>query len=60
MLFKKILNEANPKSNQIWVDKGSEFHYKSMKLWLQDNNIKMQSIHNEGKSVVTKRFIRNL
>ena len=60
MLFKKILNEANPKSNKIWVDKGSEFHNKSMKLWLQDNNIKMQSIHNEGKSVVTKRFIRNL
>ena len=23
----------------------------TMKLWLQDNNIEMQSTHNEGKSV---------
>ena len=31
-----------------------------MKSWLQDNNIEMYSIHNEGKSVVAKRFIRTL
>ena len=31
-----------------------------MKSWLQGNNIKMYSAHNEGKSVVTERFIRTL
>ena len=31
-----------------------------MKSWLQDNNMEMYSIHNEGKSVVAKRFIRTL
>ena len=29
-----------------------------MKSWLQDNNIGTYSIHNEGKSVLTKRFVR--
>ena len=28
-----------------------------MKLWLQDNNTEMCSMHNEGKSVVAQRFI---
>ena len=31
-----------------------------MKSWLQDNDIGMCSIHNEGKSVVAERFIRTL
>ena len=31
-----------------------------MKSWLQDNDIEMYSIHNEGKSVVSERFIRTL
>ena len=31
-----------------------------MKSWLQDNNIEMYSIHNEGKSVIAERFIRTL
>ena len=31
-----------------------------MTSWLQDNDIEMYSTHNEGKSVVTERFIRNL
>ena len=31
-----------------------------MKSWLQDNDIEMYSIHNEGKSVVAGRFIRTL
>ena len=28
-----------------------------MKLWLQDNDTEMYPTHNEGKSVVTERFI---
>ena len=31
-----------------------------MKSWLQDNNIEMYSTHNEGKSVVSERFIKTL
>ena len=31
-----------------------------MKSWLQDNDIEMYSTHNDGKFVVTKRFIRIL
>ena len=28
--FQKILDESNSKPNKLWVDKGSEFYYKSM------------------------------
>ena len=42
------------------MDKGSEFHNASFKKWLQDNDIVMHSINNEGKSVVAERFIRTL
>ena len=31
-----------------------------MKSWLEKNNIKMYSTHNEGTSVATERFIRTL
>ena len=33
--FPKILDESNHKPNKIWVDKGSEFYNRSMKLWLE-------------------------
>ena len=57
-VFQKILDEFNDKLNPLWVDKGSEFCNRSMKSWLQDNDIEMCSTHNEGKSVVAERFIR--
>ena len=41
----------------IWIDK---FYNRSMKSWLEKNNIEMYSAHNEGKSVVAERFIRTL
>ena len=59
-VFQKVLNEANHKTNIIWVDKGYEFYNRSMKSWLQNNNIEIHSIHNQGKSVVAERFIRTL
>ena len=31
-----------------------------LKIWLRDNDIEIYSIHNEGESVVPKRFIRTL
>ena len=58
--FQKILKESNRKPNKIWVDKGSEFYNKSMKSWLEKNDIEMCSTNNEGKSVVPERLIRTL
>ena len=58
--FQKILDESNCKVNKIWVDKASGFYNKSMKSFLQNNDIEMYSTHNQGKSVIAKRFIRTL
>ena len=33
---------------------------RSMKSWLEKNDIEMYSTHNEGKSVVAERFIRTI
>ena len=53
-----IFKKSNRKPNKIWVDKGSEFYNRSMKLWLEKNDIEMYSTHNEEKFVVAERFIR--
>ena len=58
--FKEILDEYRRKPNKIWVYNRSEFFNRSMKSWLQDNNMEMYSTHNEEKSVVAERFIRTL
>ena len=55
-----ILNKSNRRPNKIWVDKGSEFYNRSMKSWLEKNDIEMYSVHNEGKSVAAERFIRTI
>ena len=55
--FQKILKESNHKPNKISVDKGSKFHNRSMKSWLEKNAIEMYSTHNKGKSVIAERFI---
>ena len=56
--FQSILKQSNRKPNKIWIDKGSEFYNAYFKKWFRDNNIVMNSTHNEGKSVVAERFIR--
>ena len=58
--FQIVLNDSKRKPNKIWVDKGSGFHNRLMKSWLQDNNIETYSAYNEEKSVVAARFIRTL
>ena len=58
--FQKMLDKSNRKPNKIWVDKGSEFYNRTIKSWLETNDIEMYSIHNEGKSVIAERFIRTL
>ena len=58
MHFKIILKKSNRKPNKI--NKGPEFHNSHFKKWLKDNNIEMYPTHNEGKYVVTERFIRTI
>ena len=58
--FQSILKKSNRKPNKIWIDKSSEFYKNSFKKSLQDNDIVVYSIHNEGKSVAAERFIRTL
>ena len=58
--FQSILNSSKTKPNEIWVDQGSEFYNNLFKKWLKDNDIKMYSTFNEGKSVVAEKFIRAL
>ena len=48
----------NQNANQIKY--GSECYNRSVKSWLEKNDIEMYSTHNEGKSVVAERFIRTL
>ena len=60
MLSKKVLKESNPKPNIIWGDKGRQFDNRSMKSWIEKNDIVMYSIYSEGKSVVIERFFRTL
>ena len=58
MLLLKIFKESERKPNKICVDKGCEFYNNSFKKLLKDNDIEMHSVHNEGKLVVSERFIR--
>ena len=58
--FQSILNSSKRKPNKIWVDQGSEFYNNYFKKWLEDNDIKMYSTYNEGKSAVAERFIKTL
>ena len=58
--FQKILKESDRKPNKICVDKGREFYNNSFQKLLKDNEIEINSIHNEAKSVVVERFVRTL
>ena len=42
--FQSILNKSNRKPNKIWIDKGSEFYNRSMKSWLEKNDIEQQYV----------------
>ena len=58
--FQKVLDEWYRKPNKIWADKSTEFYNRSMKSWLETNDIEMYSTHNKGKSVAAEIFIRTL
>ena len=42
------------------VEKASEFYNRSIKSWLQNNNIEMYSTKNEGIFVAAERFFKIL
>ena len=54
------MDDSNRKPNKIWVDHGSEFYNNEFKSFLKENGIEMYSTRNEGKSVVSERFIKTL
>ena len=58
--FQRILDNSKRKPNKIWVDQGSEFYNIHLKKWFKDNDIKMYSVYNEGKSVIAERFKKTL
>ena len=37
--FQEILDDSKKKTNKIWVDKGSEIYNRSMKSWLEKNDV---------------------
>ena len=39
--FQKMFDESNRKPNKMWIDKGSELYNRSMKSFLQNNDIEM-------------------
>ena len=39
--FQEILGKQKRKPNKIWVDKGSEIYNRSMKSWLEKNDIEI-------------------
>ena len=39
--FQKILDDSKRKPNKIWADKNSEFYNRSMKSWLEKNDIEI-------------------
>ena len=41
--FQKFLDDSEEKPNKIWVDKGSDFYNRSLKSWLEKNDIDMYS-----------------
>ena len=58
--FIEIVNESNRKPNKFSVDQGREPYNKLMQEWLGNNDILMYSTHNDGKSLISERFIKTL
>ena len=55
--FQQIFDESNPKANKIWLVKGSEFYIRSMRSWLQHNNIEIQHI-TKGNLLLLKDLLK--
>ena len=58
--LEKIITESGRTPDHLWVDEGGEFYNKTMKAYLNKNNIIMYSTYSENKSAVVERFNRTL
>ena len=58
----EIVNESNRKPKKSRVDQGREFYNELMQEWLENNNILLYSMHNDGNSVmfINEMFIKIL
>ena len=56
----EIVNESSRKQNKLWVDQEREFYNKLIQEWLSNNDVLMYFTHNEGKPVITERFVKKL
>ena len=56
-VFQNILDESNRKPNKIWVDKSSEFYNRSLKSWLQDNDMEMYQQIMKGHLLLPKDLL---
>ena len=45
-----IKTEFGRKPNELRVDQGGKFYNRSIKLWLQDNDMEIYSTHDEKKN----------
>jgi len=55
--FEKLFVSNKP--DKLWTDQGSEF-IKTLKNFLNDHNIELYHVHNEGKACVIERFNKTL
>ena len=58
--MKDKIDETNRNPNKIWVDKVNEFYNRSMKSWLEDNDIEIYSTHSEKKVCCCWKVCYNL
>ena len=56
--FQEILDEAGRKPSTIKLYKDRKVYNRSMKLWFQDDDIGMYTIHCKEKSIVAEKIIR--
>ena len=47
-------------NHKLWADQGKEFYDKLMQEWLDIDNILMYYTRNEGKSVMSEKFMKTL
>ena len=56
--FEKLFKTCKPA--KLWTDQGSEFINRNFKKFLEQNNIELYHVFNEGKANVIERFNRTL
>lgn len=58
--FEKLFKSSKRKPLKLWTDQGTEFTNNNFRKFLQDSNIDLYHVYNEGKACVIERFNRTL